>query len=140
MIPLSFIGVFLTFYFFKLGFDQGGFASFLLLSGITVNSALFIPNDYNNIRRKPKYNRTKLITYLKAYNGKIIPVFLTIISTILGLLPFLLGELKEAFWFSLASGTIGGLIFSILAIVIFLPVFIDVKNTIRIKNNKLKIN
>lgn len=128
MIPLSFIGVFLTFYFFKLGFDQGGFASFLLLSGITVNSALFILNDYNNIRRKPGYNRSKLITYLKAYNGKIIPVFLTIISTILGLTPFLLGEQKEVFWFSLASGTIGGLIFSIVAIVIFLPVFMNVKN------------
>ena len=128
MIPLSFIGVFLTFYFFKLGFDRGGFASFLLLSGITVNSALFILNDYNNIRKKPGYNRTKLITYLKAYNGKIIPVFLTIISTILGLLPFLLGEQKEVFWFSLASGTIGGLLFSIVAIVIFLPVFMNVNN------------
>ena len=31
VIPISYIGVFLTFYWFKLNFDQGGFASFVLL-------------------------------------------------------------------------------------------------------------
>ncbi|MDH5602298.1 MAG: efflux RND transporter permease subunit, partial [Cyclobacteriaceae bacterium] len=36
MVPLSFIGVFLTFYWFNLNFDQGGYASFLLLSGLVV--------------------------------------------------------------------------------------------------------
>ena len=30
IIPISFIGIFLTFYWFKLNFDQGGFASFIL--------------------------------------------------------------------------------------------------------------
>jgi hypothetical protein len=34
LIPLSFIGVFLTFYLFGFNFDQGGFASFILLSGL----------------------------------------------------------------------------------------------------------
>ena len=38
VIPISYIGVFLTFYWFKLNFDQGGFASFVLLCGITVNA------------------------------------------------------------------------------------------------------
>lgn len=33
VIPVSYIGVFLTFYWFKLNFDQGGFASFVLLCG-----------------------------------------------------------------------------------------------------------
>ena len=36
VIPISYIGVFLTFYLFGLNFDQGGFASFVLLCGITV--------------------------------------------------------------------------------------------------------
>jgi multidrug efflux pump subunit AcrB len=123
MIPLSFIGVFVTFYLFNLGFDQGGYAALLLLSGLTVNSALYILNDLNNIRNK-KPGLSPLRAYLKAYNNKLIPVILTLLSTVLGLVPFLSGGKKEAFWFSLSAGTIGGLIFSLIAIVLILPLFV----------------
>nr|WP_319398803.1 efflux RND transporter permease subunit [uncultured Carboxylicivirga sp.] len=122
MIPLTFIGVFLTFYWFDLGFDQGGYASLLLLSGLTVNSALYILNELNNIRKRYP-NLSAIKSYLKAFNNKIVPIILTILSTVLGLVPFLSGGKKEAFWFSLAAGTIGGLIFSLLAIVMILPLF-----------------
>ena len=123
MIPLSFIGVFLTFYWFKLGFDQGGYASLLLLSGLTVNSALYILNELNNVRKRFP-NLSPLRAYLKAYNNKLMPVILTLLSTVLGLAPFLSGGKTEAFWFSLAAGTIGGLIFSLLAIIVILPLFV----------------
>ncbi len=123
-IPVSFIGVFLTFAIFKLNFDQGGYASMILLCGITVNSALYIINDYNNNKRA-NVNRTKLQHYIKAYNHKITPIMLTILSTILGMIPFLLGGQKEGFWFSLACGSIGGLLFSTLAIVVVLPLFMN---------------
>ena len=49
--------------------------------------------------------------------------FLTVISTILGFILFMLGTDKEAFWFPLAAGTIGGLIMSILGIFFYLPIF-----------------
>lgn len=52
VIPVSYIGVFLTFYWFKLNFDQGGFASFVLLCGITVNASIYILNEYNSIRQR----------------------------------------------------------------------------------------
>lgn len=108
VIPISYIGVFLTFYWFKLNFDQGGFASFVLLCGITVNASIYILNEYNQIRqRKPLMSPYK--AYLKAWNAKITPIFLTVVSTILGFIPFMLGPDKEAFWFPLAAGTIGGL-------------------------------
>ncbi len=45
VVPISFIGVFLTFYFFDYNFDQGGMASFMLLSGITINASIYILND-----------------------------------------------------------------------------------------------
>lgn len=122
MIPISFIGVFLTFYLFEFNFDQGGYASFILLSGISVNSALYIINDYNNLRKQyPKRAFQNL--YLKAFNSKIIPVVLTIVSTIVGLIPFIWDGQNEAFWFSFAVGSIGGLIFSIIGIYIYLPIF-----------------
>ncbi len=132
MIPLSFIGVFLTFYLFDIAFGQGGYASFLLLSGLTVNSALYILNDLNNVRRNSPGMKA-LNQYIHAFRQKIAPIGLTIFSTVLGLIPFLYGGKKEVFWFSLAIGTIGGLLFSLVALIIFLPIFLK-----EIKNKKTK--
>lgn len=121
VIPVSYIGVFLTFYWFKLNFDQGGFASFILLCGITVNASIYILNEYNSLRKRfPRLSPLK--TYVKAWNTKIIPIFLTVTSTILGFIPFMVGAEKEGFWFPLAAGTIGGLIMSVIGIFILLPV------------------
>lgn len=123
MIPISFIGVFLTFYAFDFNFDQGGYAAFILLCGISVNSALYIVNDFNNLKIQfPNRNIKQL--YFKAYNYKIIPVILTIVSTIVGLIPFVWNGQNEAFWFSFAAGSIGGLIFSLIGIFFYLPVFL----------------
>ncbi len=106
VIPVSYIGVFLTFYWFRLNFDQGGFASFVLLCGITVNASIYILNEYNSIRsRFPRLSMLR--AYTKAWNAKILPIFLTVVSTILGFIPFMVGTDKEAFWFPLAAGTIG---------------------------------
>ena len=77
---------------------------------------------YNQIRERiPAISPIR--AYLKAWNAKITPIFLTVISTILGFIPFMLGTDKEAFWFPLAAGTIGGLIMSILGIFFYLPIF-----------------
>ena len=127
MIPVSFIGVFLTFYLFDFNFDQGGFASFILLCGIVVNAGLYILNDYNNFCRA-KGVRSSLSIYIKAFNHKIIPIFLTIISTVLGLVPFVWSGQKEVFWFAFAAGSMGGLIFSIVAVFIYLPLFLKISD------------
>lgn len=121
VIPVSYIGVFLTFYWFKLNFDQGGFASFVLLCGITVNASIYILNEYNSVRKRfPRLS--PLRAYVKAWNTKIIPIFLTVTSTILGFIPFMVGAEKEGFWFPLAAGTIGGLVMSVIGVFVFLPV------------------
>ena len=123
MIPISFIGVFLTFYLLKLNFDQGGFASFILLAGITVNAAIYIVSEFNSLRRRfPKVIPTML--FVKALRVKITPILLTVLSTILGFIPFLIGSAKEGFWFPLAAGTIGGLLMSLIGVIIFLPIFL----------------
>lgn len=123
VIPVSYIGVFFTFYWFHLNFDQGGFASFVLLCGITVNASIYIINEYNNIRKR--YPRiTSARAYVKAWNHKAVPIFLTVVSTILGFIPFMVGTVREAFWFPLAAGTIGGLLMSVIAIFCFLPAFV----------------
>jgi multidrug efflux pump subunit AcrB len=123
VIPVSYIGVFLTFYWFKLNFDQGGFASFVLLCGITINAGIYVLNEYNKVReRKPLMSPAR--AYLKAWNTKIGPIFLTVVSSVLGFIPFMVGPDKEAFWFPFAAGSIGGLLMSVAGIFLYLPVFI----------------
>ncbi len=123
VIPISYIGVFLTFYLFKLSFDQGGFAAFVLLCGVAVNANIYVIDEYNNIRNARKIPPLK--AYIKAWNAKISPIFLTVISTILGFMPFMIGY-REAFWYPLAAGTMGGLVMSLVGLFFFLPLFMGV--------------
>jgi len=142
LIPTSFIGIFLTFYWGGFRFDQGGYTSFLLVSGLTVNSLILILNEYNGWKRKAKKSFQRaaqnpaahaagdydpLHLYLLAYRNKILPIFLTILSTSLGMVPFLLGGRQEVFWFALAAGTIGGLAFSLVVITWVTPLFLERK-------------
>ena len=121
MIPISFIGVFLTFGLFDFRFDQGGFAAFVLLCGIVVNAGIYLITEYDECRRISSKQGLQL--YLMAFNHKIVPISLTILSTILGLVPFLYDGPEEVFWFAFAMAAISGTAFSILALIIYLPIF-----------------
>ncbi|MCA4896654.1 MAG: efflux RND transporter permease subunit, partial [Cytophagales bacterium] len=114
-IPISFIGLFLSFAVFDFYFDQGGYAAFILLGGLVVNSVVFILNDFNQLKRKT--NRA----FVKVVAAKIKPITLTLLSTCLGLVPFLIGGQNEVFWFALAVGTISGLTVSLITTFLFLP-------------------
>jgi hypothetical protein len=49
----------------------------------------------------------------------------------------MLGADKEAFWFPLAAGTIGGLLMSVLGIFLYLPIFVlPQKNKEKSRQNK----
>lgn len=121
MVPFSFIGIFLIFYYFDFNFDQGGYASFILVGGLVVNASIYLLNDFSSLRKQNKQNSLK--NYIKAFNRKIIPILLTILSTVLGLIPFIAFGQNEVFWFALAIGTIGGLIFSLILVFFFFPLF-----------------
>lgn len=124
MIPISFIGVFLVFGFSDFSFDQGGFAAFVMLCGIVVNAGIYLLTTYQRFDGPSgKAPSHRIHRYLKAFNHKVTPISLTIVSTILGLLPFLSDGPEEVFWFDFAVGTIGGLIFSLIALILYLPAF-----------------
>lgn len=159
MIPLGFIGLFLSFPICRVSsFDQGGFAAMVMLCGIVVNASIYLISEYNTVT-KERRNRipspvTPFSTYeetgtptrkkwaaclspvewqnirfwTKAYNRKIIPTLLTIISTVLGLIPFLFdGKEDNYFWYAFGIGVIGGMIFSIIALIFYMPVFVPLK-------------
>ena len=116
LIPISFIGLFFTYYITGVPFGTGGFAAMVLLAGLTVNAGIYIVCQYNNL------SAAGVRMYIRAFNHKIIPILLTILSTVLGMIPFLLdGPADQPFWYSLAVGTVGGLSVSILWILFALP-------------------
>lgn len=121
LIPMSFVGLFLTYYLTEVPFGTGGFAAMVLLAGLTVNAGIYVVCQYN----LEKKNCIKV--FVRAMNHKIIPVTLTVFSTIVGMIPFLIdGPDVQPFWFSLAVGTIGGLTVSIISLLTFLPVGIRI--------------
>lgn len=119
MIPISFIGIFLVFGLSDFTFDQGGFAAFVMLSGIVVNAGIYVVNAFQG----DKSGRNGVRKYVKAFNRKITAILLTVLSTILGLVPFLFDGPDEVFWFAFAVGTIGGMLSSVIALLVYFPVF-----------------
>ncbi len=124
LIPVSIIGVFLIFAITGYRFDQGGFAALVMLAGIVVNAGIYILNEYKSLQKEKRYSGIKL--YVKAFDRKIIPILLTVLSTILGLVPFLMDGASVVFWFAFALGTMGGLLFSLVALVLFMPIWTPV--------------
>ncbi len=124
LIPLSYIGIFGTFYYFDFPFDQGGYTSFILVSGLAVNSIILLLSDYNRLVGSFPHLRG-VRAYARAFRHKSSPIYLSIASTAVGLIPFTLHGRDEVFWFSLAVGTIGGLVFSILVLLFVVPLFLN---------------
>lgn len=143
MIPVSFVGPFMVFGFSSLSFDQGGFAALVMLCGVVVNAGIYLVNEwgrqgYVSVRDGVEGGSSgeagrvpALKAYLRAYVRKIGPIMLTVISTVLGLLPFLSDGPQEVFWFDLAAGTIGGMAFSVFAVVFVLPLYLFRRKDIR---------
>lgn len=131
LIPISFIGLFIAYPIFGVSFGQGGFAAMIMLCGITVNAGIYLTSEYRTIAEAS--GRTGLKTYIKAYNRKIIPTMLTILSTVLGLIPFLFDGRQSQFWFSFAVGVMSGMLFSVIAIVMVMPVFFPMEERKRRK-------
>ncbi|SOD83025.1 efflux RND transporter permease subunit [Spirosoma fluviale] len=122
LIPLSYTGVFLAFYWTDSNFDQGGYASFILLAGNVVCAGIFMVAEMNRLQKRFP-SLTRFAAYQKAFRHKIGPVLLTVLSTVVGMVPFLLYE-QEAFWYALGIGTIGGLLMSLVAVTGYLPLFL----------------
>lgn len=120
LIPVSLTGMFLTFHFSGIEFGTGGFAAMIFLCGLTVNNGIYMINEYKNECR-----------YIKAHNHKIIPISLTVFSTILGFIPFLLDGPTERFWFSFAVGSISGLLFSMISVVFTMPLFLKLHTEVK---------
>lgn len=122
MVPFSFIGVFTVFGITDWPFDQGGYAGLVLLSGLVVSATLYMVTAQDSCMSKTK--RSGLHCYLKAFQQNISPVLCSVLSTVLGLLPFLLGGKDEVFWFPFTVTVIAGLTFAFIGLLFVFPIFL----------------
>lgn len=123
MIPISFIGFFLLFYWLRINFDQGGHMAMLILSAISSNSSIHIIASYNNIRRK-HYKMNGSEAFLEACISKMPAIAITIFAMITALVPFMIFSHNETFWYALSVGIIGGLLTSFIGTMGILPILI----------------
>ncbi len=123
VIPVSFIGAFIAFHVLNRPFDHGCLAALVLLCGISVNAAIYLLDEYGKLSGASCRNDA-VACWETACSHKLMPILSTILSTVLGFIPFLIEGQSAGFWFSLAVGTIGGLLMSLVGLLFILPLFV----------------
>ncbi len=119
----AFAGVF--WYFFITGTDMSVMAmiGILVLMGVVVNNGIVLIDRINYYRAEGLHKRDAI---LHAANDRIRPILMTVLTTILGLLPLSMGDARIGGggppYFPMARAVIGGLAYSTIATLICLPV------------------
>lgn len=122
-VPLALIGVFVAFIIADYPFDSSAYVGVILLGGIVVNNAILLV-DHTNLRRKQGLPLLEAV--VKGARERVRPIFMTTTTTVLGILPLLLIRLEEGkrqIWSSLALCTVGGLVSSMLFVLVVIPIF-----------------
>ncbi len=122
-VPLSIIGVFFGLKLAGLNVSITAMIGVIMLAGIVVNNAILLI-DYVNISRGRGLGRKDAI--VKAGEVRLRPIMMTTLTTILGMLPMALGiGAGVEFYQPLAVTVIGGLTFSTILSLIFIPALYD---------------
>ena len=119
-VPLGLVGVVLALFFTGTTFSVMVFLGVIILAGIVVNNAIVLIDYTRQLRRQGMPTREAL---LKAGEVRMRPIVMTTLTTVLGLVPMALGwgegaEIRAP----MAITVIGGLSFSTLLTLIFIPV------------------
>jgi len=119
----AFVGVY--WYFFLTGTNMSIMAmiGILVLMGVVVNNGIVLVDRINHYRAEGFHKRDAI---LHAANDRIRPILMTVLTTILGLLPLSMGDARLGGggppYFPMARAVIGGLGYSTIATLICLPV------------------
>jgi hydrophobic/amphiphilic exporter-1 (mainly G- bacteria), HAE1 family len=122
-VPLGLIGVVLSLFVTGTTFSIMVFLGIIILAGIVVNNAIVLI-DYANQLRHEGYNKREALC--KAGEVRLRPILMTTLTSVLGLLPMAFGwgegaEIRTP----MAITVIGGLMFSTLLTLVFIPVLYE---------------
>jgi HAE1 family hydrophobic/amphiphilic exporter-1 len=116
-VPLSLIGVVIALKITKNSVSTGVIMGIIMLAGIVVNNAIMLVDRINNLKKR------KISEYIvEGSVQRLRPILMTVITTILGLLPLALktGE-GSGLWKPLSVTVIGGLMSSTLLVLFIVP-------------------
>ncbi|NIM58395.1 MAG: MMPL family transporter [Candidatus Aminicenantes bacterium] len=122
-VPLALIGVFVAFVIADFPFDSSAYIGVILLGGIVVNNSILLV-DHINLRRRQGLPLLEAV--LTGARERVRPIFLTTVTTVLGMFPMVFLQAEEGkrqIWSSLALSAVGGLISSTIFILIVIPIF-----------------
>jgi HAE1 family hydrophobic/amphiphilic exporter-1 len=117
-IPFALIGLFLAFYLTDTPFGRGGYAAVILLIGIVSTNSIVLVDV---LARTSPGKGAPTEDLIAAATSRLRPVLMTTLTTIGGLLPMLLLGDRSSVWYSLALGTIGGLVSSTVLTMLVIP-------------------
>ncbi|MDD5092322.1 MAG: efflux RND transporter permease subunit, partial [Candidatus Wallbacteria bacterium] len=127
-IPLSVIGVVLSLRLSGYAFSVTAMIGIIMLAGIVVNNGIILI-DYIN-RRRTLHGENRIDACLTACTVRMRPIMMTTMTTVCGMLPLALGIGAGADFFQpLAITVIGGLIFSMVLTLTFIPVTYTIVDT-----------
>ncbi|MCC6254970.1 MAG: efflux RND transporter permease subunit [Ignavibacteriaceae bacterium] len=131
-VPFALIGTIILFYFGDFNLDRGAYAGLLLLIGLSVNNSIILV-DYLS----KNYSGTGFNEIIKLSYNRVRPIFTTTFTTIAAMIPLIL-NIEQSFWKSLSLSVMGGLLFSAIFIVVFIPVFYWLMNKTKYIYSKTK--
>lgn len=117
-VPFSLIGLFLSYVLSDTPFGRGGYAAVILLIGIVTTNSIVLVDVLSHSSPDGKAPADVLIA---AATTRLRPILMTTLTTIGGLLPMVMMGDPSSLWYSLAIGTIGGLISSTLLTLLVIP-------------------
>ncbi|TQV82908.1 efflux RND transporter permease subunit [Aliikangiella coralliicola] len=122
-IAYAIVGVFWYFFLTGTTLSMMAWIGILVLMGVVVNNGIVLVDRINHYRKEGYHKRDAI---LHAANDRFRPIMMTVLTTILGLLPLSLGETQLGGggppYFPMARAVIGGLAYSTIATLICLPV------------------
>ncbi|MBT8218847.1 MAG: efflux RND transporter permease subunit, partial [Bacteroidia bacterium] len=116
-LPLAFIGSIVGLWICGYSFSFTGFIGLVSLIGISINNSIVLVDFANVLVQEGRTIREAII---KAAETRFLPIIMTTLTTILGLLPLTLSE--SPMWTPMGIVIIGGLISSTFFILLIVPV------------------
>lgn len=121
-IAYAVVGVFWYFFITDTTLSMMALIGILVLMGVVVNNGIVLVDRINHYRAAGHHKKHAV---LHAANDRIRPILMTVLTTILGLLPLSLGDTQLGGggppYFPMARAVIGGLAYSTIATLICLP-------------------
>lgn len=116
-VPFAIIGTLFLFFILDLTLDRGAYAGLLLLIGLSVNNSIML---VDHISKKGKHLNAEGL--INASYSRLRPIFTTTLTTAGALVPLLFVS-EVTFWSSLSYSVLGGILFSSLLTIVYVPLF-----------------